>query len=67
MGFPDNFIIHDSKSEAYKQVGNSVCVPMVYELAKQVKKQILDNNRKDNNESKRYFAKTSPEQSELLG
>ena len=42
MGFPDSFKIHKSNTEAYKQIGNSVCVPMVYELARQIKLQILD-------------------------
>lgn len=41
MGFPDNFRVHSNLGESYKQVGNSVCVPMIYELAMQIKKQIL--------------------------
>lgn len=41
MGFPDDFIIHSNLGESYKQVGNSVCVPMLYELAMQIKNQIL--------------------------
>jgi DNA (cytosine-5)-methyltransferase 1 len=41
MGFPENFKISESKSEAYKQVGNSVCIPMVTELATQIISQQL--------------------------
>jgi DNA (cytosine-5)-methyltransferase 1 len=41
MGFPENFKISESKSEAYKQVGNSVCIPMVTELVTQILNQKL--------------------------
>jgi len=44
MGFPDDFKIHNSLSECYKQVGNSVCIPMVYEIANQLKEQIFFNH-----------------------
>ena len=47
MGFPDIFKIHPSISEAYKQIGNSICVPMVNEIAKQIESQILGEYRKD--------------------
>jgi DNA (cytosine-5)-methyltransferase 1 len=36
MGYPDTFQIHERKSEAYKQVGNSVCVPIVRALAEAI-------------------------------
>lgn len=39
MGFPNHFIRHESLAECYKQVGNSVCVPMIAELAQQIKLQ----------------------------
>jgi DNA (cytosine-5)-methyltransferase 1 len=29
MGFPDRFIKSSSQSERYKQIGNSVCIPMI--------------------------------------
>ena len=29
MGFTKKFIKHESKAESYKQIGNSVCVPMI--------------------------------------
>lgn len=41
MGFPENFIKINNLSELYRQVGNSVCVPMVKEIMKQIKKQLL--------------------------
>ncbi|MGB7441641.1 MAG: DNA cytosine methyltransferase [Coleofasciculaceae cyanobacterium] len=41
MGFPEDFKIHENLGESYKQVGNSVCVPMVAEIAHQLKKQIF--------------------------
>ena len=41
MGFPDSFEISNKKQEAYKQIGNSICVPMVYSIAKQIKFQKL--------------------------
>lgn len=36
QGFPDNFIIHSSDSQAYKQFGNSVAVPVVAAVGKQI-------------------------------
>ena len=41
MGFPDDFKINEKKQEAYKQIGNSICVPMVYSITKEIKKQKL--------------------------
>ena len=37
QGFPEDFIIRDiSLNSAYKQCGNSVAVPVVYRIAKQL-------------------------------
>ncbi|MEY3827088.1 MAG: hypothetical protein RLZZ148_1906 [Cyanobacteriota bacterium] len=36
-----NFEIHERLSAAYKQIGNSVCVPMIRELALQIKEQMF--------------------------
>lgn len=36
QGFPDDFIIPVSNTQAYKQFGNSVSVPVVREIAKQI-------------------------------
>lgn len=39
QGFPDSFVISKvSRSQAYKQLGNSVCVPVIKSIAKQIKK-----------------------------
>lgn len=34
MGFPKNFIIDKNLSKAYNQIGNSVVIPMIIEIAK---------------------------------
>ena len=39
MGFPETFKKDSNKGNAYKQVGNSVVIPMVYELAKSLMRQ----------------------------
>lgn len=41
MGFPDNFIRDESLSEQYRQIGNSVCIPMIKEIMFQIKEQLL--------------------------
>ena len=41
MGFPEKFVKTTNLSEAYKQIGNSVCVPMIKEIAQQIKEQLL--------------------------
>lgn len=45
MGFPNEFKLINSKSELYKQVGNSVAVPMIREVAKQIKMQLLKTKK----------------------
>ncbi|ACB53859.1 putative site-specific DNA-methyltransferase [Crocosphaera subtropica ATCC 51142] len=45
MGFPDDFIIHSSTAEAYKQIGNSICVPLFKEVAIQLKEQIFQQEQ----------------------
>lgn len=42
MGFPDDFKLCGSKAKLYNRVGNSIVVPMVEEIAKQVKYQLFD-------------------------
>jgi DNA (cytosine-5)-methyltransferase 1 len=44
MGFPDRFQFPVSKTEAMKQLGNSVCVDVVYHVAREVK-EYLENNK----------------------
>ncbi|MFX4231412.1 DNA (cytosine-5-)-methyltransferase [Aliarcobacter butzleri] len=41
MGFEDNFIKSTKKSEQYKQIGNSVAINLINEIAKNIKKQKL--------------------------
>ncbi|MBQ7690102.1 MAG: DNA cytosine methyltransferase [Muribaculaceae bacterium] len=41
MGFPDSFIKATSLGDQYRQVGNSVCIPMIEEITKQIKAQLL--------------------------
>lgn len=41
MGFPDEFKFIESKSDLYRQIGNSVAIPMVKAVGKQIKKQLL--------------------------
>ena len=36
MGFPDNFKIRENSYQSYKQIGNSVVLTIVEELAKEV-------------------------------
>lgn len=47
MGFPDDFKKSNIAGEAYKQIGNSVCVPLIQEIARQIKEQclLIDNER----------------------
>ncbi|HEY9300965.1 MAG TPA: DNA cytosine methyltransferase, partial [Phormidium sp.] len=44
MGFPETFKIHPSLGESYKQIGNSVCVPMGEAVAKAILNQNLLSN-----------------------
>lgn len=41
MGFPKKFMLLNNKAELYKQVGNSVAVPMIKAVGEQIKKQLL--------------------------
>ncbi|MDQ6986867.1 MAG: DNA cytosine methyltransferase, partial [Mariprofundaceae bacterium] len=41
MGYPDDFIIPVSDTQAYKQFGNSVVVPVISEIARIMKPFIL--------------------------
>ncbi|MFP4101853.1 DNA cytosine methyltransferase, partial [Coleofasciculus sp.] len=49
MGFPENFKLHNNLGECYKQVGNSVCIPMVSEIAHQLKEQIFLGSQEEEN------------------
>ena len=39
FGFPENFIKVEPKSELYKRIGNSVCIPVVKAIAEEMKNQ----------------------------
>ena len=41
MGFPNKFKLLNNKAELYKQIGNSVAVPMIKAVGEQIKKQLL--------------------------
>ena len=41
MGFPDEFKLLYNKAELYKQIGNSVAMPMIRAVAEQIKLQLL--------------------------
>lgn len=43
MGFPYNFKLLSNKAELYKQIGNSVAIPMIKAIAEQIKAQFLSN------------------------
>lgn len=45
MGFPKKYRFIENRGELYKQIGNSVSIPMVRELGKQIKKQLLNINK----------------------
>lgn len=42
MGFPDTYKKISPITEQYKQLGNSVCIPMISELAQEIKKQLFN-------------------------
>jgi len=44
MGFKENFIKAETKSDQYRQIGNSVPIPMIQEIAKEIKKQLIGNS-----------------------
>lgn len=41
MGFPPQFIRSHSLAEQYREIGNSVCIPMIQETVKEIKRQLL--------------------------
>lgn len=65
MGFPANFKKSNIIGEAYKQIGNSVCVPLIQEIARQIRQQdllidsTLRNYKPIRYEQQTLFAKVS--------
>ncbi len=45
MGFPENYKKISPQSEQYKQLGNSVCIPMIQEVARAIKEQFFKGYR----------------------
>jgi DNA (cytosine-5)-methyltransferase 1 len=56
MGFPDDFIIPVSDTQAYKQFGNSVVMPVMREVARVMKPRILGLVDPDMSRQKRLLA-----------
>ncbi|MBZ0243486.1 MAG: DNA (cytosine-5-)-methyltransferase [Bacteroidales bacterium] len=48
MGFPGNFKMIYNRGELYKQIGNSVAIPMITAVAEQIKKQLLNTKSTPN-------------------
>jgi DNA (cytosine-5)-methyltransferase 1 len=44
IGFPDDFRLVGSKAQLYNRIGNSIVIPMVEEIAQQIKKQFFWSN-----------------------
>ena len=44
QGYPDTFTLPDSKTPTYKQMGNSVAVPVVSEIARQITEHLRNND-----------------------
>ncbi len=56
MGFPDDFKLVGSKAKLYERIGNSVCVPMFKEIAKEIIKQFYGKeNNMEEKENTRVF------------
>ncbi len=45
MGFPNDFIIPVSRTQMYRQFGNSVAVPVVSKIAKEIKATLSDSKK----------------------
>ena len=52
QGFPDSFIIPVSDNQAYKQFGNSVVVPLMQAVGKNIVQQLLANTNNEPNKLK---------------
>ncbi len=44
MGFPKHFVFPVSRTQMYRQIGNSVAVPVIIEIAQATRKQIIGKN-----------------------
>jgi len=52
QGFPDHYIVSQSDSQAYKQFGNSVAVPVIKSIAKEIDKALKNLEKNTNQNSK---------------
>jgi DNA (cytosine-5)-methyltransferase 1 len=57
QGFPENFIIPVSDTQAYRQFGNSVVVPAVFAVAKKIVETIKEYNNNIKNSTLSLFEK----------
>ncbi|MEN9521511.1 MAG: hypothetical protein RLZZ381_4099, partial [Cyanobacteriota bacterium] len=67
MGFPATFKIHNSIAECYKQIGNSVPISMIYQLAVQIKKQNLLASKQKSQKNNINFYQPKPIQLNISG
>jgi DNA (cytosine-5)-methyltransferase 1 len=44
QGFPDNFFLHQSKKANYKQFGNSVAVPVIEAISREIAKTLKNED-----------------------
>jgi len=59
MGFPKSFIVPVSRTQMYRQFGNSVAVPVVRKIAKQIKETLINVEPKQQKKKKRKLLSTS--------
>lgn len=61
MGFPSDFKRVGTDSQLYARIGNSVCVPMIEAVAKELVKQLFMEGEKYMNSATNYLEKTYQE------
>ncbi|WP_370855619.1 DNA cytosine methyltransferase [Parasutterella sp.] len=48
QGFPEQFALHRTECQSYKQLGNTVTVPVIEAIARNIKKVLDENYSKGN-------------------
>ncbi|CDF99323.1 DNA cytosine methyltransferase [Avibacterium paragallinarum] len=66
QGFPENFIIPVSDAQAYKQFGNSVCVPVIKAIAMEIKNAICHIEKMHIKRNESFIAEKSISQLTLV-
>lgn len=61
MGFPDDFIVPVSRTQMYRQFGNSVAIPVIRAVSKEIKKEL--RGAKSNEQNRRGYSEIIPSQS----